>query len=90
MKLEACGTYVESCDQNVIPAIFCRVMRASVLVHTPVTGECGGDAGGAGRVGIAVKKDKVSGHKVIRSRTLLEHPHGECGSEVVYTNSLIN
>ena len=47
-------------------------LKTKLTVDTPVAGEQGGHAGGAGAVGVAVEEGEVGGHEV---RAAL-HPHG--------------
>ena len=54
-------------------------MGASVPVDTPVAGEGGGDAGGAGGEGVAVEEGEVGGGKVL---ALLFHSHGQFAGDV--------
>ena len=60
------------------PAVLCGVVGTPVTVHTPVTGEEGGDACGARAVGVAVKEGEVGSHKV----WALLHPDRQLGGEV--------
>ena len=69
---------VDPGDEDVIPAVLGGVVRAPVPVDAPVAGEEGGDAGGAGAVGVAVEEGEVGGNEV---GTLL-NPDGELAREV--------
>ena len=55
---------VDPGDEDVVPAVLGGVVRAPVPVDAPVAGEEGGDAGGAGAVGVAVEEGEVGGHEV--------------------------
>ena len=70
---------VDPADEDVVPAILSRIVSASVPVHTPVAGEGGGDAGGAGAEGVAVEEGEVGGDKVL---TVLLHSQGQFAREV--------
>ena len=48
-------------------------------IHTPVAGEEGGDAGGAGAEGVAVEEGEAGGDKVF---TVLLHSQGQFACEV--------
>ena len=70
---------VDPADEDVVPAVFSRIVSASVPIHTPVAGEGGGDASGAGGKGVAVEEGEVGGDKVL---TVLLHSQGQFAREV--------
>ena len=55
---------VDPGDEDVVPAVLGGVVRATVPVDAPVAREEGGDAGGAGGVGVAVEESEVRGDKI--------------------------
>ena len=70
---------VDPADEDVVPAVLSCIVSASVPIHTPVAGEEGGDAGGAGAEGVAVEEGEAGGDKVF---TVLLHSQGQFACEV--------
>ena len=46
-------------DQDIIAAILCCIVSASVAIHTPITREQGRNTGSAGAVRVAVEESEV-------------------------------
>lgn len=57
-------TYIYTIDKNIISAIFCRVVSASMAINTPVTRKGRWYTFSTGAVGIAVEKCEVCTHKL--------------------------
>ena len=78
-KCVGISPYLHASDEYVVPAVFGRVVRAPMAVHTPVAGELGAHALTAVLVTVAVVEAEVGRHEV-RS---CGHPHRELGLDEV-------
>lgn len=73
------SSYVDASDEDVVAAIFCRVVSAPMSVHAPIARIGGRNAFRARRVGRAVEKGEIGGHE-IRTR---RRPHRQFGRKMI-------
>lgn len=69
----------DSGDQDIVAAVFGRVVSAAMAVDAPIAGERRRHAGSAGGKGVAVEKGEIGGHQI----GSFVHLHGQNRGEMV-------